>query len=387
MHTKHLITGHFLFNFSYGSDGQLSGLTNRDSHGMQVRRDAHGVPLWLALPGGQVYWLSLSNSGTLRKVSAQGHDIAHITYHGNTGLLATKSDENSWTTVYEYVSFSLLFVPFIFISLFIFFFPFFLFFPFPFPLLSFISSTLCCLNMNVMYRCDCLNVHMFEYETELMLTLWNMSAIWWSAITVQSSRDFFLPISSLLKWLISWRPSLQHFEHTHVWYHTDSTHTNTSVWIIHHCRPSLCLKFHSWIITHINHSWHLLCADVCGWQGKWSDSEYAKCVFVRLCERTTVFHLSKRDSYLCMCVCFACTSSPLCLFSQGTTARVAWPTSPSPPARWAASMATLNAGLGWRSRRPTGRTLSPVPTCLPATPSTHSDKVRDCVFVFLIGRL
>uniref|UniRef100_A0A3B3DKS9 Teneurin transmembrane protein 1 n=1 Tax=Oryzias melastigma TaxID=30732 RepID=A0A3B3DKS9_ORYME len=102
MHTKHLITGHYLFNFSYGTDGLLSGLTCQDGRGLQVRRDAHGVPLWLALPGGQVYWLSLSNSGTLRKVSAQGHDIAHITYHGNTGLLATKSDENSWTTVYEY---------------------------------------------------------------------------------------------------------------------------------------------------------------------------------------------------------------------------------------------------------------------------------------------
>uniref|UniRef100_A0AAQ4P5B9 Teneurin transmembrane protein 1 n=1 Tax=Gasterosteus aculeatus aculeatus TaxID=481459 RepID=A0AAQ4P5B9_GASAC len=104
MHTKHLITGHYLYNFSYVSDGQLSGLTSRDGRGLQVRRDARGVPLWLALPGGQVYWLSLSNSGTLRKVSAQGHDIAHITYHGNTGLLATKSDENSWTTVYEYNS-------------------------------------------------------------------------------------------------------------------------------------------------------------------------------------------------------------------------------------------------------------------------------------------
>ncbi|XP_024919138.1 teneurin-1, partial [Cynoglossus semilaevis] len=102
MFTKHLITGHFLYNFSYGTDGQLAGLVCRNGYGLQVRRDAHGVPLWLALPGGQVYWLSLSNSGTLRKVSAQGHDIAHITYHGNTGLLATKSDENSWTTVYEY---------------------------------------------------------------------------------------------------------------------------------------------------------------------------------------------------------------------------------------------------------------------------------------------
>uniref|UniRef100_A0A674NRX2 Teneurin-2 n=1 Tax=Takifugu rubripes TaxID=31033 RepID=A0A674NRX2_TAKRU len=102
MHTKHMVTGHYLYNFSYGADGQLSGLMSRDGRGLQVRRDAHGVPLWLALPGGQVYWLSLSNSGTLRKVSAQGHDISHITYHGNTGLLATKSDENSWTTVYEY---------------------------------------------------------------------------------------------------------------------------------------------------------------------------------------------------------------------------------------------------------------------------------------------
>uniref|UniRef100_A0A3Q2D415 Teneurin-1-like n=1 Tax=Cyprinodon variegatus TaxID=28743 RepID=A0A3Q2D415_CYPVA len=104
MFTKHLITGHFLYNFSYGTDGQLSGLTSRDGRSVQVRRDAHGVPLWLALPGGQVYWLSLSNSGMLRKVSAQGHDLAQISYHGNSGLLSTKSDENSWTTVYEYSS-------------------------------------------------------------------------------------------------------------------------------------------------------------------------------------------------------------------------------------------------------------------------------------------
>lgn len=101
MSTKHLITGHYLYNFTYGTDGQLTGVTSRDGRSLQVRRDAHGVPLWLALAGGQVYWLSLSNSGMLRKVSAQGHDVAHISYHGNTGLLATKSDENSWTTVYE----------------------------------------------------------------------------------------------------------------------------------------------------------------------------------------------------------------------------------------------------------------------------------------------
>lgn len=80
----------------------MSRVAGRDGQTLQVRRDARGMPLWLALPGGQVYWLSLSNGGTLRKVSAQGHDVAHIAYHGNSGLLATKSDENGWTTVYEY---------------------------------------------------------------------------------------------------------------------------------------------------------------------------------------------------------------------------------------------------------------------------------------------
>lgn len=66
-----------------------------------VRRDSNGGPLWLVVPGGRVYWLTISSVGTLRRVSALAHELALLSYHGNTGLLATKSDENAWTTVYE----------------------------------------------------------------------------------------------------------------------------------------------------------------------------------------------------------------------------------------------------------------------------------------------
>lgn len=101
LHTKHLITGDHLYNFSYSADGQLSAGVGRDGNAVHVRRDANGMPLWLVAPRGQVHWLTVSNSQVLKRVSAQGHDIAQLTYHGSTGLLATKSDENAWTTVYE----------------------------------------------------------------------------------------------------------------------------------------------------------------------------------------------------------------------------------------------------------------------------------------------
>ncbi|KAI4886913.1 hypothetical protein NFI96_030427, partial [Prochilodus magdalenae] len=104
LHTKHLITRDYLYNFSYSADGQLSAVVGRDGSIIHVRRDANGLPLWLVAPRGQVHWLTVSNSRVLKRVSAQGHDIAQLTYHGSTGLLATKSDENAWTTVYEYNS-------------------------------------------------------------------------------------------------------------------------------------------------------------------------------------------------------------------------------------------------------------------------------------------
>ncbi|XP_026796322.3 teneurin-1 isoform X2 [Pangasianodon hypophthalmus] len=104
LHTKHLITGDFLYNFTYSPDQHLSAVVSRDGSAIHVRRDANGIPLWLVAPRGQVHWLTISNSRLLKRVSAQGHDIAQLTYHGNTGLLATKTDENGWTTVYEYNS-------------------------------------------------------------------------------------------------------------------------------------------------------------------------------------------------------------------------------------------------------------------------------------------
>lgn len=84
-------------------------------------------------------------------------------------------------------------------------------------------------------------------------------------------------------------------------------------------------------------------------------------------------HLSGSGSYLRVFVLVHHLSA---VSPQGTTARAVWPTSPSPLARLAVSTATWSAGLGWRLRRPTVRTLSPAPTCLPVTPSTHSDKVQ-----------
>ncbi|KAF7707190.1 teneurin-1-like isoform X3 [Silurus meridionalis] len=104
LHTKHLITGDFLYNFTYSVNQHLSAVISRDGSAIHVRRDANGIPLWLVAPRGQVHWLTISNSHLLKRVSTQGHDIAQLTYHGNTGLLATKTDENGWTTVYEYNS-------------------------------------------------------------------------------------------------------------------------------------------------------------------------------------------------------------------------------------------------------------------------------------------
>uniref|UniRef100_A0AAY4CRM4 Teneurin transmembrane protein 1 n=1 Tax=Denticeps clupeoides TaxID=299321 RepID=A0AAY4CRM4_9TELE len=105
LHTKHSITGDYIYNFTYSTERHLSTVATASGNTVHVRRDANtGTPLWLVVPGGQVFWLSISSSGgrTLKRVSGQGHDLAHISYHGNTGLLATKSNENGWTTVYEY---------------------------------------------------------------------------------------------------------------------------------------------------------------------------------------------------------------------------------------------------------------------------------------------
>ncbi|KAJ8348239.1 hypothetical protein SKAU_G00268280 [Synaphobranchus kaupii] len=102
LHTRSLITGDYVYNFTYSAERDVSTAVGGNGNAVHIRRDANGVPLWLVVPGGQVYWLTISNSGSLQRVSALAHNLAEITYHGNLGLLATKSNENSWTTIYEY---------------------------------------------------------------------------------------------------------------------------------------------------------------------------------------------------------------------------------------------------------------------------------------------
>ncbi|XP_029096420.1 teneurin-1 isoform X3 [Monodon monoceros] len=102
LHTLNLITRDYVYNFTYSAEGDLGAITSNNGNSVHIRRDASGMPLWLVVPGGQVYWLTISSNGVLKRVSAQGYNLALMTYPGNTGLLATKSNENGWTTVYEY---------------------------------------------------------------------------------------------------------------------------------------------------------------------------------------------------------------------------------------------------------------------------------------------
>ncbi|XP_048370698.1 teneurin-1 [Sphaerodactylus townsendi] len=104
LHTLNLITRDYMYNFTYNGEGELGTITNSNGNSVHIRRDASGLPLWLVMPGGQVYWLTISSNGILKRVYAQGYNLALMTYPGNTGLLATKSNENGWTTVYEYDS-------------------------------------------------------------------------------------------------------------------------------------------------------------------------------------------------------------------------------------------------------------------------------------------
>uniref|UniRef100_A0A8C6D0Z9 Teneurin-1 n=1 Tax=Moschus moschiferus TaxID=68415 RepID=A0A8C6D0Z9_MOSMO len=102
LHTLNLITRDYVYNFTYNAEGDLGAISSSNGNSVHIRRDASGMPLWLVVPGGQVYWLTISSNGVLKRVSAQGYNLALMTYPGNTGLLATKSNENGWTTVYEY---------------------------------------------------------------------------------------------------------------------------------------------------------------------------------------------------------------------------------------------------------------------------------------------
>uniref|UniRef100_F6U762 Teneurin-4 n=1 Tax=Monodelphis domestica TaxID=13616 RepID=F6U762_MONDO len=105
LYTQSLPTGDYLYNFTYTGDGDITLITDNNGNVLNVRRDSTGMPLWLVVPDGQVYWVTMGTNSALKSVTTQGHELALMTYHSNSGLLATKSDENGWTTFYEYDSF------------------------------------------------------------------------------------------------------------------------------------------------------------------------------------------------------------------------------------------------------------------------------------------
>lgn len=101
LYTQSLTTGDYLYNFTYSGDGDITLITDNNGNLVNIRRDSTGMPLWLVVPDGQVYWVTIGTNSALKSVTTQGHEVAMMTYHGNSGLLATKSNENGWTTFYE----------------------------------------------------------------------------------------------------------------------------------------------------------------------------------------------------------------------------------------------------------------------------------------------
>uniref|UniRef100_A0A0E9XZT3 Uncharacterized protein n=2 Tax=Anguilla anguilla TaxID=7936 RepID=A0A0E9XZT3_ANGAN len=56
---------------------------------------------WIMVPDGQTFWVTIGTNNALKSVATQDQELALITYHGSSGLLASMTDENGWTTFYE----------------------------------------------------------------------------------------------------------------------------------------------------------------------------------------------------------------------------------------------------------------------------------------------
>uniref|UniRef100_A0A3Q3J7W1 Teneurin-4 n=1 Tax=Monopterus albus TaxID=43700 RepID=A0A3Q3J7W1_MONAL len=103
--TQSLTTGDYLYNLTYTGAGDLSSITDKNKNTIIIQRDTTGVPLWLMVPDGQTFWFTIGTNSVLKTVAAQGQELAVMTYHGSSGLLATKTNENGWTTFFEYDSY------------------------------------------------------------------------------------------------------------------------------------------------------------------------------------------------------------------------------------------------------------------------------------------
>uniref|UniRef100_A0A8B9HKB5 Teneurin-4 n=1 Tax=Astyanax mexicanus TaxID=7994 RepID=A0A8B9HKB5_ASTMX len=105
IYTQSLTTGDYLYNLTYTGEGDLSTITDKNKNKVTLRRDTTGLPLWIMTPDGQTFWFTIGTNNALKSVAAQGQELAMMTYHGSSGLLATKSNEDGWTTFYEYDSY------------------------------------------------------------------------------------------------------------------------------------------------------------------------------------------------------------------------------------------------------------------------------------------
>jgi len=100
-HTASLLTGDSKFTFSYSTENDITAVTDSSGNTLRIRRDPNRTPVRIVAPDNQVIWLAMSTNGGLKTMTAQGQELVLLTYHGNNGLLATKTSEIGWTTFYE----------------------------------------------------------------------------------------------------------------------------------------------------------------------------------------------------------------------------------------------------------------------------------------------
>ncbi|KAJ8416553.1 hypothetical protein AAFF_G00358410 [Aldrovandia affinis] len=103
-YTMSLVTGDYKYNFSYSNDNDITAVTDSSGNTLRIRRDPNRMPVRIVSPDNQVIWLTIGTNGGLKTLTAQGQELVLYTYHGNSGLLATKSIEIGWSTFFDYDS-------------------------------------------------------------------------------------------------------------------------------------------------------------------------------------------------------------------------------------------------------------------------------------------
>ncbi|XP_038570549.1 teneurin-3 isoform X4 [Micropterus salmoides] len=102
--TMSLVTGDYKYNFSYSNEEDVTAVTDSSGNTLRIRRDTNRLPVRIVAPDNQVIWLTIGTNGGLKTLTAQGQELVLFSYHGNSGLLATKSIQIGWTTFYDYDS-------------------------------------------------------------------------------------------------------------------------------------------------------------------------------------------------------------------------------------------------------------------------------------------